>query len=207
MPSIVTLLTDPNRFFAALEDDWGYASPAGVVTVTALVSAAGAYVVMSQLLGSLGGDVQGVGGIAVGAAVFGGFVGAYVVWGVASVVFFLVSVVFDGEGSLGKTAAFVGWGFVPRVVGNVVGLALSALALRDVTPPSDVSQYQAFARQFQHRPLVVASSVVGVVFLLYSGFVWTFALKHARDLSTRGAALTVFVPVGIYALYQLVGLV
>ncbi|WP_435097433.1 Yip1 family protein [Halarchaeum sp. P4] len=203
-PSVLTLLTDPDGFFAAKEpDDWGYLRPVLVVAGTGLLGAVSAYLMTSLVLAALPEDAQSVGAFIglIGAA--GGFLGPFLIWGVLAVVFFLISALFDGEGSLKKTAAYVGWGFLPQLLGSVVSLALTYVGLQGITPPSDAAQYQAFVQQLQSRPIFLLSSVLGVVFLLWAGFVWTFALKHARDLDLRQAAITVFVPVGLYALYQL----
>ncbi|GGL30337.1 hypothetical protein GCM10009037_12540 [Halarchaeum grantii] len=208
MPSNSTvrrLLTDPNGFFAAKEDaeEWGLLRPALLVAATGVVGAASAYLMTSLVVSALPEDAQGVGAFIGVVGALGAFVGTVLIWGVLAVVFFALSALFDGEGSLKKTLAYVGWGYLPQLLGSVVSLALTYVGLRGLTPPSDASQYQAFVQQLQQRPIFLVSTAVGVVFLLWAGFVWTFALKHARDLDVRQAAISVLVPVGLYALYQL----
>ncbi|HDN68799.1 MAG TPA: hypothetical protein ENG23_04390, partial [Methanomicrobia archaeon] len=44
---------------------------------------------------------------------------------------------------------------------------------------------------------------VGILFMLWSANIWIFGLKHARNLSTRDAVLTVAIPVAIYILVLL----
>jgi len=203
MPSLLSLLTDPDAFLAAKESDWGYLRPGLLVAATGVIGAVNAYLWSHILMGVLPPNAQQFGTIA---AVFGAiaaFVAAFFVWGIVAVVFFVFSVFFDGDGSLGKAFAFTGWGFLPRVFGGLVSVVVTYVGLEGVTAPSSPAQAATFTQSLQHQPIFLVGSLVGIAFLLWEGFIWTFAIKHARGLDLRDAAIVVYLPVGLYALYQL----
>ena len=69
--------------------------------------------------------------------------------------------------------------------------------IRGFDVPSNLSGQAAtqYIQQINSGPLVTLAAVLGIVFTLWSGLLWTFAVKHARQLSTRNAAITVVLPV------------
>jgi hypothetical protein len=48
--------------------------------------------------------------------------------------------------------------------------------------------------------------VLGLLFLIWQLVIWVFAVKHARDLTTRGGVISVAIPVGLYLLYRIYNL-
>jgi hypothetical protein len=58
---------------------------------------------------------------------------------------------------------------------------------------------------FMHDPamleLTQITSLIAIVFLLWSANIWIFGVKHARRLSMRDAAICGAVPVVAYVLY------
>jgi len=55
-------------------------------------------------------------------------------------------------------------------------------------------------------PLAQVAGIVSILFLIWSANIWIFGMKYARNLSTRDAALTVGIPVGVYILYTVITL-
>ena len=58
------------------------------------------------------------------------------------------------------------------------------------------------------NPMIQASTIIGIIFTLWSANIWIFGLMHSRNLSTKNAILTVGIPIGLYiisALYNLFG--
>jgi hypothetical protein len=51
-----------------------------------------------------------------------------------------------------------------------------------------------------HQPVLMLSSVLGIIFLLWSANIWVFGIRYARGLTLRNAAITVGVPVALYLL-------
>jgi hypothetical protein len=60
-------------------------------------------------------------------------------------------------------------------------------------------------KAFTHDPammmLTQITTLVSIVFMLWSAHIWIFGMKHARGLSPRDAAICVGVPVVLYVLY------
>ena len=201
MPSALSLLTDPEAFFGRQGTDPSLKGPLVVVTLIAAVNAV-ASVLQFRFMARLF-ENSGMGsGFATAIQAFS-FVfviaGPFVVWLLYAGVFQGISVLFDGDGDFSTTLAFVGWGFVPSVIGSVASVAINfyRFNVRGIDVPSEMSveAYQQFSQSLQTGPLVALSAALGIVFTLWSAFLWTFGLRHARSLSVRQAALTVALPV------------
>lgn len=210
MSSIDTLLTDPDAFFRARSDSPSLKGPAVVVALVAVVGAVAGVVefrataqLYEQAFAQASADAAGslfqmiqVAGIAVGLVV------PFVLWALYSGIFYGVSALFDGEGSFTRTLALAGWGFVPFLVGSVVQLLVSVyrFEIRGVEVPAEVTAQQ-FREQVASGPLVTVTSAQGLLFTLWAALLWTFAIKHARGLSTRDAAISMAVPVVVGVLW------
>ncbi|PSP65963.1 hypothetical protein BRC79_07875 [Halobacteriales archaeon QH_8_67_27] len=201
MPSALSLLTDPEAFFGRQGTDPSLKGPLVVVTLIAAVNAV-ASVFQFRFMARLF-ENSGMGsGFATAIQAFS-FVfviaGPFVVWLLYAGVFQGISVLFDGDGDFSTTLAFVGWGFVPSVMGSVASMVINyyRFNVRGIDVPSEMSveAYQQFSQSLQTGPLVALSAALGIVFTLWSAFLWTFGLRHARSLSVRQAALTVALPV------------
>ena len=201
MPSALSLLTDPEAFFGRQGTDPSLKGPLVVVTLIAAVNAV-ASVLQFRFMARLF-ENSGMGsGFATAIQAFS-FVfviaGPFVVWLLYAGVFQGISVLFDGDGDFSTTLAFVGWGFVPSVMGSVASMVINyyRFNVRGIDVPSEmtVEAYQQFSQSLQTGPLVALSAALGIVFTLWSAFLWTFGLRHARSLSVRQAALTVALPV------------
>ena len=201
MPSALSLLTDPEAFFGRQGTDPSLKGPLVVVTLIAAVNAV-ASVLQFRFMARLF-ENSGMGsGFATAIQAFS-FVfviaGPFVVWLLYAGVFQGISVLFDGDGDFSTTLAFVGWGFVPSVIGSVASVAINfyRFNVRGIDVPTEMSMeaYQQFSQALQTGPLAALSAALGIVFTLWSAFLWTFGLRHARSLSVRQAALTVALPV------------
>lgn len=159
----------------------------GLVEPTLVVLAAGMLLMGSTVLvvdlGVEGTPAQ----LAVGVAL-AGLVGGVAAWGFVSLVVFAVSALLGGEGGgLRETAAALGWGYLPMVVGGVVDVAAALLfSETTATVPDPLAD---------PRSLVLAA--LGVGFILWQGYVWFAAVRHVRNLTSLQAALAVTIPVGL----------
>ena len=202
---VLDLFTNPDRFFRQRADDVGLVRPALVVTALGLVGGLGAIPVLQATFGAMPEEASAFAGLAYVLAPVGGIVGAYVRWLLYTVAFHAISAyVYDGEGTFQQTLGVTGWGFLPGIVGAVVTAVLTFYALQSMTLPTSPEQAQAFGQQLTRQPLVVLSTVIGILFLLWQAFLWTFAVEHARGITLREAAITVAVPVAVAVLLNLV---
>lgn len=206
---VLELLTDPDSFFERRENEPGLLAPAVIVLLLGVISALGGIAsVRATFQAVLPSDMQAIAGVAYVFVGIFGLLGALVVWTVYAGLFHVISaVLYDGEGEFTTTFALTGWGFLPGIVSAVVSAVATFLVFQSVTFPSDPQQMAAFARQLQSRPELLAASLLSLVFLLWQAFLWVFAVKHARRLGLREAAITVAIPVAlavVWRLYQLV---
>ena len=202
-----SLLTNPNEFFRSRVERAGLLRPALVVAVVGAIGALAGALYVQKVQASLPSEAQAVGPILLATTVLGGFLGSFVRWLVATVVFYLVSMVFDAQGEFATLLSFVGWGFVPSILATAVSAVVAFLVFSSVTFPTDPQQIQAFTRELRTRPEFLVSSLLGVLFLLWSALLWVFAVKHGRDVTEREAVVTVAIPVAIGLVWRLFGVV
>lgn len=209
MPStMASLVTDPNSFFRDRRDDASFLGPALVITAIAVLGVGSAIVsiratseMMSQIMADSGAG-QGAQTVLQAFQLVGvvvGFVLTYVIWVFWTAIFYGITAIFDGTGSFTTTLKLVGWGFVPSLVGSVFNLFINIYRFEirgfDVPANAGPQAAQQFSQQISSGPLVVLSAVLGIVFTLWGGLLWTFAVKHARQVTTRNAAIAVALPI------------
>ena len=69
-----------------------------------------------------------------------------------------------------------------------------------LTDPTELAE--VIRRWITENPMMWLSSLIGMLFMLWSANIWVFGLKHARNLSTRNAVITVAIPVAAYLAYS-----
>jgi len=194
MTSAVDLLTNPDTFFRNRTDHTSLLYPASIVLLAGLISLIGGLPLLFKLtsaFGGLTGNIATV--IPIVSSVFG-LVTVFIVWAIYAGLFHVISTVFDGEGTFRNTLTLVGYGFVPNIFASVVSAAVSFVVYSGVTLPDSQSQLMATLQSIQTNPLFLVSTILGIIFTLWSAFLWTFAVKHARNIDLQQAALTVAGP-------------
>ena len=203
---VLDLLTNPDAFFAERSDDPSLLGPAVVVLIVAVIGVVGSYPVIRATISALPPEagtfvtvIQVVGAVV-------GVVVTFVIWLLYAVAFRAIAyVLFDGDGSFRDVFALVGWGFVPSVFAGLASAVVNFVVFGGVQFPDDPAQVARFARELQSRPEFLVAGVLGIVFLLWSAFLWTFAVRYAEGLDLREAALTVAGPVAVALLLRLNG--
>ena len=203
---VLDLLTNPDAFFAERSENPSLIRPAVIVLLVALVGVVSSYPVIQATISALPPEAGTfVTVIQVVGAVVGVMV-SFVIWMLYAVVFRGIAyVVFDGDGSFRDVLALVGWGFVPAVFGSIVSAVVNFVVFSGVQFPDDPAQVAQFVQELQSRPEFLVAGVLGIVFLLWSAFLWTFAVRCAEGLDLREAALTVAGPVAVALLLRLNG--
>ena len=205
---LADLLTNPDGFFRRRAEAGGLRGPALVVTLLALVNAVAAYPGIRASVQVLPEQAAAMGGLIYVLGLAFAFVVTFVVWALYAGVFHgLSAFAFDGEGSFGRTLSVTGWGFLPGIVGGAINAVVSFSVYASVSLPADPQAAARVAARLQSDPLVMLAGALGIAFLLWQAFLWTFAIHHVRGLSMRDAAITVGIPVAIALLWRLNGLV
>jgi len=197
MQQLTDVFVDPDSFFASKTTEGRFRDALLVVVVAGLANALSGLATASQLLEAAG---EGAGRFLIVGQLFGailGVVGIFVMWIVFAGLFHLISRFFDGSGEFRDVVTLTGYGFVPWIFFGLISGVINFYAYQGVVFPSDPQQIPTFMQQLQSRPIFLVSGVLSIVFSLWRGFLWTFAVKHARDLSLKHAAITVGIPVGV----------
>ncbi len=182
---MIQLVTDPDRFYRAGGRDGARLGP---VTVVAL---AGIPLVFLDAMLAVQAPDAGIDAVT---AMIGSLAEPFVVWVLVAGVFYGLSSVFGGEGGFRRTLRYVGWGFLPSVVSATLVFAAGSTVVTGVASPESAAALRA---QLANAPLYrLFDATLTPVFLFWAGFLWTFAVKHARGLDLREAAVTVWVPLG-----------
>ncbi len=111
----------------------------------------------------------------------------------------------------------MGYGYLPQILGSIITLIAAIEYLPRVTIPAltksaleDPAMIEAATNALMHDPAMVeftqVSTLIAIVFMLWSANIWIFGMKHARGLSPRDAAICVGVPVVLYVIYVIYSL-
>jgi hypothetical protein len=103
-------------------------------------------------------------------------------WLVTSVIFYLLSKFVDANGNFRTVAMYVSWGYAPQMLESLYGFGRLLITINTGGLPSSP----------QFDPLTAILSILAVVWSVY---LWIFAIKHARDISYK-QAVSIVVPVG-----------
>ncbi len=114
------------------------------------------------------------------------FVAPFFVWIADAIALYLLSALGDGDGSFGSTLSITAWGMLPSLLQTFVGFGLLYLALRNAefggNPAAVEEQLRLFVSKIRGGGLLLSAIVS-----LWQWFIWTYGLKHARNISTEAA--------------------
>jgi hypothetical protein len=205
---MASLVTDPNSFFRDRRDAPSFIGPVLIVTAIAVLGVGSAIISIratSEMMGQMMADSDAGQGVQTFVQAFQligvviGFVLTYVIWVLWTAIFYGITAIFDGSGGFTTTLKLVGWGFVPSLVGSVINVFINVYRFEirgfDVPANAGPQAAQQFSQQISSGPLVALSAVLGIVFTLWGGLLWTFAVKQARQVTTRNAVIAVALPV------------
>jgi hypothetical protein len=205
---LITALLRPDEFFDEHSgEEAALALPLGIVFVYAILSGIVGYQMASLMAPMYEAALEGYGGIIAIFGGIGGFVSAVIVWVVAAVIFYLLSMIFSGEGSMKKVLEAVGYGIAPLIGSVAVAMVYLAMikdqvitpVIHDIMDPTAAeAAVEAFMNQQVMADFTLLQTVLSVVFMIWAANIWYSGIRYGRKLSTRNAAITVFIPVGIY---------
>jgi len=211
--SLFDLLFNPDRFFKnALGDTERLKIPAIIILAGAILAAGYGYLAGSLTASMMDSAMGGLGGITIVVVILSAFAGTFIFWIIWAGLFYLISKLFKGDGSLNRCLEVVGYGYLPQLFGAAVTLIAAFVYLPKVVVPhltssalQDPAVITAATKALMQDPAMLAytqiAAVVSVVFLLWSANIWIFGLKQARRLSMRDAAICVGAPVIVYIVY------
>jgi hypothetical protein len=212
-PSLSEVLTQPDTFFSKMvTEKESLKIPALIILAGGVTAAIYGYLMAGLSAKMMAEIMPGMDAIIVLAATAGALIMTFVFWLIVAGVFYLISILFKGQGSFNRVLEVVGYGYLPQVAGAIVTLVAAILYIPRIVVPTitkaaleDPAMIEQTTKAFMHDPammeLTQITTLVSIVFLLLSAHIWIFGMKHARGLSPRDAAICVGVPVVLYVLY------
>ena len=217
-PSIIDILIRPDAFFRDLvnkKEDLKI--PFLIVLAGSLVGAAYGYLIGGLTAKMMGSAMPGVETIITLSSVLGALIGTFIFWIIWAGVIYALTFAFKGQGPFKRVLEVVGFGYLPQVLGSLITLVVAFIYIPRIAVPTITSAglqdpvvLEQTIKAFMHDPammeLTQISSLISLVFLLWSANIWIFGIKHTRKLSPRDAALCVGIPVLAYILYMIYNL-
>ncbi|MCQ1537195.1 YIP1 family protein [Methanosarcina sp. KYL-1] len=205
------LIFDPNSFFKEkLGTKVNFKYPLLIMLVLAIFAIGSSFLVMnkfkelfpSDIDSSISVTVMSIGAIG---GIIGGLIGTFLYWFILAGILYSISYIFASKGSFKRTLEFVGYGFVPQIFSNFTNFIVMYILISsaDFSAQDPQLMVQGIEQIFSNNPLFYTSQIIGILCLLLSAYIWTFALLHARNMSFKNAALTVGIPAGLSIVSQI----
>lgn len=202
------ILVDPNSFFERESKNPGWIWPIGIVVLAAMVGILGSIPILQATLANLPPEAGALSSLFYVFSILGGLLGTILFWLLYAGSFHVISAVaFDGNGTFSSTMKLTGWGFLPHVFSGLISASVNFYVFWNATFPSNPAEIASFVASLRSQGIFYVSQLLGMAFLLWSTFLWIFAMRHGRDLTMREAAITVAIPVLLSLLFQLYSLI
>ena len=208
---MLEVLTNPDKFFETRKKgEESLKLPVFVVLISGIIGGISTFlsssIMMEAMAKTLPPEAQGfMSFMPIGSAI-GAVIASFIAWLIIAAVFFGISCIFKGEGKFKRTLEFVGYGYIPTIIGGLISAVLVYNFVTTVQIPpitiTDPTEIQEVITPLMKSPMMLLSSAVSILFMLWSANIWVFGLKHARNLSTKNALITVAIPVAAYILYS-----
>jgi len=217
--SFINILINPGAFFADLtgEREESLTWPLIILLVGGIVAAVYGYLVGEVSSQMMAGALPGIGALVTIFAALGALVGVFIFWFIWTVIVFALSMAFKGQGSFKRTLQVIGYGYLPQIIGTAISVIVAFEYVPRIVVPKvttammqDPVAMQKITTALMHDPAMLEmtqiTSIITIVFLLWSANIWIFGLQKARSLSPRDAALCVGIPVLAYILFMIYNL-
>ena len=203
----ILALLAPGDFFAAKkEDPVDLKIPALLVLITGLGGAGVGYL-NSQIQDQLIGHNPTVLGPVLTLIV--ALLTAYLTWVIVTGIFAALARVLYGGGEFLRLLQFTSYGFIPGFIGSVITIPVLAPFTGSLRLPAlgDPQMIGAMVEQIQHTQTMQTAALIGIICLLWSGYIWIFGVREAEDLATRHAVIVVGIPVIIAVAVKVLGVI
>ncbi len=206
MSNITDILTNPDRFFAELSQrDVNLRTPFVIVLVSAIFGFIYAMVAFRVMMSSLPEEIAAVSYLLATISAITNLITPFISWVLGAAVFYAVSMLFKGEGSFNRVFEFVGYGFITSIIASVVGLATITI----MTPAAGFSldnpelmQQTMMQHLSSQDPAMMVATSIQILLVLWSVVIWIVGVKHARNLGTGHAIITVLaVPAAFFLIW------
>ncbi|RZN33968.1 MAG: DUF1282 domain-containing protein [Methanosarcinales archaeon] len=103
----------------------------------------------------------------------------------------------NGNGALKRCIEFTGYVFIPAIVASVIVLAITIVVFMTIEFPVESPELiiQTLMPQLEQNPLMKTIPIITNILGLWTAYIGIFGIKHARNISTIAALITVSDPV------------
>ena len=158
---MTNVLTNPDRFFAELSaKDTKLMTPFAIVLVVAIIAAISAAMMLDVVASSLPETASTFVGIGAAIGAIVGLLMQFVMWLLYAGVFYVISIFFSGEGSFKRCLEFIGYGFIPSIIGAIIGLVVAMTVLPTIE--FSIENPELFQQALMSNPTMQASAVTGM---------------------------------------------
>ncbi|RCV63869.1 hypothetical protein C5S53_11625 [Methanophagales archaeon] len=207
---MLEILTNPNKFFEAKKDEEvSLKIPALIVLIIGIISGIGAYfmggLTAEMLSGTLPSEAQAfLSFISISTAIIA-VIASFIFWIVFAVIFFGLSCIFKGEGKFKRTLEFVGYGYIPMIISGIISAIFiyNIVSTAHIPAVTDPAMIGIALEPLMKSPMMLLSYAINILFMLWSANIWVFGLKHARNITTKNALITVAIPMAAYVLWTI----
>ena len=202
--SYIDLLFRPDLFFKELmQKGASLKVPLIIIIIMAMITAISAGFIAGIVGEALPMDLEGLGILMAAFAGIISIIAVFVIWVIWAGVFHGISSILGGKGGFKRVLEVVGYGYLPQVFSAVIAAVVTydyigTLDLTALTDPEAAAQFQT---EMLSDPTIQFSSIVGIIFLLWSANIWIFGIREAHGISTRNALIAVGLPVLLYILF------
>lgn len=204
------LITNPNEFFARLkEQEISLKVPVLIVVALAIITSVKQFLIISKMAQSLPPEMSKFFMIGAYTGVIGSFIGMFAIWLIFAAIMHALSSFLGGDGSFRRTFEFTGYGYLPSLIGSLITVSLSSYYVLHASVPNvDLSNVNPEAMRsvmlsIMPHELIYTNLMINLAVTLWSLTIWIFAVKYARNLTTKNAFVTALIPTLLFALYQI----
>ncbi|HLB70738.1 MAG TPA: YIP1 family protein [Candidatus Methanoperedens sp.] len=194
------VLIYPDRFFGERSEmGTNLKVPFFIVLIVAVINAIDNVVLVHALTYRLSGYVVLFKVLFIAIIAIRTLVIPFIEWAFYAGIFYVISMLFRGEGSFKRVFEFTGYGFIPYIIIQLMGFAVTMTIFPEITalPESWIENPEILKQMIIQNQLMTVSSIITIFLMLWRAYIWIFGIKHARNISTKHAMITVGIPVGI----------
>jgi len=168
------LITNPNEFFRELKDkEVRIRKPLVIVVALAVLISAYQYFLVTKISQAFPAEIAKFFVVGAYIGIIGSFIGMFAVWLILAVIMHGLSAFFNDNGSFRRTFEFVGYGFLPSLVGSAITVPMSWYYISQAEVP------KISIAQLQQNPDVVKSIMLYLLpkDLIYSNLIINLAVS------------------------------
>jgi len=213
--NIRELILNPDNFFKNLSNkESSLIMPLLIVLTLSVLNSIYTYYETSIMFNLFPPDIQSKMSILMIFSVASSVIGGFIIWLFIAGIIHLISMAFKGERSFKRTLEFIGYGFLPNPIGSLISILVGHYFLSSVQVPTltmEQLQNPTVAEKaissIIPKTMVYTNLLINIAVILWNLGLWTYGIKYARDLELKKAFIVALIPVVLFLIYQVYGVI